>query len=108
MKKESFQMSPPSSNSSRKRPSITTDTASSTNKGRPPAKRVPVAHIMQGLVEQLQIVSKEDEKVLKAISESMVTQIKQREDEAKQAKQAKIDHINHCLKMVLELGVGKN
>ena len=63
---------------------------------------------MQGLVEQLQIVSKEDEKVLKAILENMVTQIKQREDEAKQAKQAKIDHINHCLKMVLELGVGKN
>jgi hypothetical protein len=34
----------------------------------------------------------------------MVMQIKQR-DEA--AKQAKLDHINHCLHMVLELGVAK-
>jgi hypothetical protein len=60
---------------------------------------------MQGLVDQLQIVSAKDHEVLESISENMVTQIKQR-DEA--AKQAKLDHINHCLQMVLELGVAKN
>jgi hypothetical protein len=38
----------------------------------------------------------------------MVTQIKQRDEAAKQAKQAKLDHINHYLQMVLELGVANN
>jgi hypothetical protein len=63
---------------------------------------------MQGLVDQLQIVSAKDHEVLESISENMVMQIKQRDEAAKQAKQAKLDHINHCLQMVLELGVAKN
>jgi type II secretory pathway component PulC len=75
-------MSTPSTVNSRKRPS-TTDTASSPSKS---TKRVPVVTIMQGLVTQLEIASTKDEQTLQAISENMVTQFKQREEQAKQAK----------------------
>jgi hypothetical protein len=63
---------------------------------------------MQGLVDQLQVVSAEDKKSLESITENMVATIRLRDEEAKYAKQAKLDHIHECLKMVRELGVAKN
>jgi hypothetical protein len=63
---------------------------------------------MQGLVDQLQVVSAEDKKTLESITENMVATIRLRDEEAKNAKQAKLDHIHECLNMVRELGVAKN
>jgi hypothetical protein len=79
---EDYEMSTPSTVNSRKRPS----TADTTSNPRKSTKRVPVVTIMQGLVTQLEIASTKDEQTLQAISENMVTQFKQREEQAKQAK----------------------
>jgi hypothetical protein len=63
---------PRSTTTSRKRSFSTIDTASSLSNGLHIPKRLLVASVMQGLVDQLQVVSAEDKKSLESITENMV------------------------------------
>jgi hypothetical protein len=59
---------PRSTTSSRKRSFSTADTTLSPSKGLHIPKRLHIASVMQGLVDQLQVVSAEDKKTLESIT----------------------------------------
>lgn len=64
---------PPSTTSSRKRSLSTQDTGTSPSRGLHVPKRVPVATVMQGLVDSLHDASASDKDTLESITSSMMT-----------------------------------
>ncbi|OQU79220.1 hypothetical protein SORBI_3008G114401 [Sorghum bicolor] len=102
--KDSMQ-TPRSTTSSRKRSFSTVNNATSPSKSLHVSKKASMASVMQGMVDQLEVVAEKDKKTLDAISENFCTKIKVRDEELKKKKLDKIVEVKECLNKIKELGL---
>jgi hypothetical protein len=71
-------------------------------------KKASMATVMQGMIDQLQIVSEKDKQTLENITENLYTKIEQLNVEAQKKKQQKFDQLNDCLMELKTMGLSQN